>query len=251
MRRVFSLVVIGLLTAAGWLALTEEASAQRGRGRGGWYGGGGGYGPGYYNRGYYGSGYGYGYPGYGYPGVTFGGRNWGVTIPFDGGYGRGYYDSPYYSSRPYYYGGYSQPYYTEGGYEEASPQNSAQIEVIVPDANAEVRFNGQPTRERGSRRIFTTAPLEPGYSYSYEVDAQWQRDGTPQIDTRTVQLKPGGRVVVDFTRQQASTQQRPDSAETQEQIQPRQPLRQPQQPQPQKERPQRPPQTPEDAPPIP
>jgi uncharacterized protein (TIGR03000 family) len=245
MRCICSVAVIGLLTAGGWLALTEEASAQRGRGRGGWYGGRGGYGPGYYDRGYgYGYGYGYGGYGYGYPGVTFGGRNWGITVPFDSG--SSYYDRGYYSSRPYYY---SNPQtYAQGGYEEASPQNSAQIEVIVPDPNAEVRFNGHATREMGRRRMFFTAPLEAGYKYSYEVDARWQQDGQSRSDSRTVQIQPGGRAVVDFTRQQASTpSDRRDSGEAQE---PRQTP--PQRPQtPQQQRQERPPQTPEDAPPIP
>jgi uncharacterized protein (TIGR03000 family) len=141
-----------------------------------------------------------------------------MTIPYGGngygGYGGGYgYGSRggYYNSGPYYNnGGYysSNDYNGDGSYAQAPSQaqgQAAQVEVMVPDPNAEVFFNGQRTMETGQRRVFTTVPLEPGYKYSYDIRATWMQNGQRMSRDQTVQLQPGGHSVVDFGKQGGST----------------------------------------------
>lgn len=140
-----------------------------------------------------------------------------MTVPFGTGYGYGY--PGYYSARPYY----SDGYYADGGYSyppreysdgyhaqaPAQDQNAAEVEVRVPDPNAEVLFNGHRTNETGPRRIFRTAPLEPGYTYSYDVSASWRENGRMVTQQQSIQLQPGGRAVADFTRPGAGTTVQP------------------------------------------
>jgi uncharacterized protein (TIGR03000 family) len=128
------------------------------------------------------------------------------------------YDPYYYYHPSYVYGAprdYSATPYYEGRATPAEPRSgsavppppraastgtSARIEVRVPDADAEVTFDGRKTSAVGHTRLLETPDLEPGESYSARVVARWQQDGRPIIDERKIDLTAGGSVVVDFTR---------------------------------------------------
>src|SRR5262245_15951003 len=74
----------------------------------------------------------------------------------------------------------------------------AAIQVRCPPF-AEQVFDGQPTRQRGSVRFFTTPPLEPGYKYSYELTARWMGpDGKEMKDSRQVNVSAGKTTTVDL-----------------------------------------------------
>src|SRR5262245_8976811 len=73
----------------------------------------------------------------------------------------------------------------------------AEITIIVP-ADAEVFFDGSPTKEKGRERLYVTPPLVVGKPYSYEIRARWQADGKPVEQTRTVAVTGGARVRADF-----------------------------------------------------
>jgi uncharacterized protein (TIGR03000 family) len=188
------------------LVAADTASAQR-WGRGGWggrgyYGGYGGYG--------YGSGYGWG--GYGYrPG--YGG--YGYAPGYGSGYAPSYgYGSPYYA--PGYVssgvttlpGGTTSFYYQPGtqmraaGYAGGADANAAVVDVRVPP-DAQVSFDGEPTRQRGPNRVFSSPPLDPGKTYHYDVTARWTQDGRPVERKRRVDVRAGQRATVDFTRDQS------------------------------------------------
>ncbi len=168
--------------------------------RGGYYSGGyrSGYYSGGYRGGYYGGGYGGGYYGGYYPGY-FSGIGVGLYAPT--------YASPAYSPPDY---GYS-PALISSGYtgdlgpagppaaEPPPPDGAAAVGVIVP-ADAEVWFNGDPTKQKGEHREFVTPTLPVGRAYQYEVRARWKPDGKLVDQTRTVIVHANERIDVDFTR---------------------------------------------------
>jgi uncharacterized protein (TIGR03000 family) len=228
MKRLYGFVGTALLSAGVLMLIAGDTFAQRGRGGrgGGWGSGYGGYGSGW-GYGGYGSGWGSGYGGWGYSGSGWGwspGTGLYLGSPYYGsnrgyydGYGYGSYYSPSYGYRSYYYPGYydsgysypsySMPSYDSGPapmYSSAPPaQNSnvANIEVKVPDPNAKVQFDGQPTNQTGTTRLFTTPPLSSGDA-SYRISASWQGDRGMVTQERTVTVRPGANVTVDFTQQQ-------------------------------------------------
>jgi uncharacterized protein (TIGR03000 family) len=81
----------------------------------------------------------------------------------------------------------------------APASGNATITVLVP-ADAEVFFDGSPTTETGTQRVFATPALEAGSNYSYAIRACWTQDGRPVQQTRTVPVAAGANVRVDFTR---------------------------------------------------
>lgn len=230
-----------LLTGAALalLVTSADADAQR-RGRGGVQIGPGGitYGQGY------GQGFGQGYgrynqnPGIGLdfsggrvtpyynPGNQWGnqrGNQWGPRYGNNYGAQPGYYNNrygqpqygqnPYYSSRPYYN---SNPYYVDTRPQEVRPvtggepvemDNRAMLVVRVP-ANAVVEFNGKPTVQMGQMRRFHTPELEPGWTYSFNVDASWpQANGERVQRSRKVSFRAGEVVQVDLMQPQTASDQ--------------------------------------------
>ena len=113
-------------------------------------------------------------------------------------HGGGY---PWYDYRPYY--GWHFPSDRAERQKEETPKakdTHAHIIIRVP-ADAELWFNGtKVTGEEGTVRKFTSPPLTPGQRYSYEVRAQWQKNGQTITTTREVSVKAGTRINVDFTR---------------------------------------------------
>ena len=78
--------------------------------------------------------------------------------------------------------------------------NRGKIQLILPDPEAEVTFDGVRVDNVGRVRSFDTPPLEPGHTYSYKVAARWTQNGMPVTDARVVEVIPGRTSVVDFTR---------------------------------------------------
>ncbi len=151
-----------------------------------WYVGPGGFG---YSRGYN---PGWGWDGYGYNRY---------------GYGWGYpYRSGYWYSPGYYSDTYESDFYpsTTESYQSAYPpaqqsSNTALIHVRLPDANAEIFFNGSPTQQRGRERTFETPSLDSGFSHTYQIRARWTAPNGQTMDqTRTVNVQPGREAWVDF-----------------------------------------------------
>ena len=162
--------------------------------------------PGYYNSFGYGRGFGYGYEG--------------------PGYYNSYYNSPAYISPSYDYldPGYA-PYlspsynYVEPAVDSAnsSPSydyvdpiqpaapsaplnNTAEVDVSLPRADAQVWVNGNRMSSNSStRRSFVSPALEPGYSYSYRVSATWMENGREVRAERTVPVSAGQVSTVDFS----------------------------------------------------
>jgi len=172
--------------SSGWHGGSSHGSWHGGNWSGNWYGGRGWYGYGY--RPYYA--YRTWWPGY-YSGYYY--PSYGYSYPYDSGY----YDYAYPS-----YGGYSSAYPSTTTIVRQPPAvnvNTAQVVVRLPDANGEVWFDGQKMNgQTGAARSYTTPPLEPGRTYSYQVSAAWHQNGRLVTQERTVNVSAGSAVAVDF-----------------------------------------------------
>jgi uncharacterized protein (TIGR03000 family) len=217
-----------LLGAAGLLLTPSASQAQLRMGFGG-YGMGIGYGSGYY--GYYPSYYSYGYSpynwGYAYsPSSYWYGSNWsypsyswgGYSYPsysYWGGYSSpSYYSGDYYSSPSTTYSypapSYGSPSYSYGAMAREERANTAQVDVRVPDPNAEIWIEGSKTQQRGTLRLFESPPLNPDKNYTYDIRARWTENGREVERTKTVPVRANERANVDFS---ADTRSRTDDIE--------------------------------------
>jgi uncharacterized protein (TIGR03000 family) len=86
------------------------------------------------------------------------------------------------------------------GSQPASPAGlpaQAGIRVLVP-ADAEVNFDGEPTTQKGTERLFTTPVLQAGKKYHYDILARWKENGKTVDRTRRVEVSAGTTVQVDL-----------------------------------------------------
>jgi uncharacterized protein (TIGR03000 family) len=77
---------------------------------------------------------------------------------------------------------------------------TVEIDVRVPSATATLWFNGVKMKQKGKVRSFVSPQLQPGTTYTYKVRAQWKEDGETVEQTRSLQVRAGQEVHVDFTR---------------------------------------------------
>jgi uncharacterized protein (TIGR03000 family) len=81
----------------------------------------------------------------------------------------------------------------------ATEPTSVSLRVLLPHPNAELIIEDQPTRQRGSERVFAAPPLEPDATYTYTVAATWRPNNYTVITrTRKVKFRPTPEVVVDL-----------------------------------------------------
>jgi uncharacterized protein (TIGR03000 family) len=124
---------------------------------------------------------------------------------YSGGYGALQYSPSYaygvpaYFAPSYAYGSSYSPEQTAGYYGADTAERPAVIDARVP-ADAVIRFDGKPTTSTGPERRFLSPPLKPGHDYSYEVQVQWKEGGRTVERRRTVEVRAGQRVNLDFVR---------------------------------------------------
>jgi uncharacterized protein (TIGR03000 family) len=73
----------------------------------------------------------------------------------------------------------------------------AHISLEVP-TDAQVWFDGDPTRHTGTLRNYVSPPLTPGPTYTYTLRVRWMKDGTPVEETRRVKVHAGELVRLTF-----------------------------------------------------
>jgi uncharacterized protein (TIGR03000 family) len=71
------------------------------------------------------------------------------------------------------------------------------VTVRVPSQDAQIWFDDYRTQQRGMERRYQSPPLEAG-RYSYQVRIKWRENGQEMTRTRTVNVRPGQMVMVDF-----------------------------------------------------
>jgi uncharacterized protein (TIGR03000 family) len=119
-------------------------------------------------------------------------------------YGYGPHGGNYYApdSGDYHY--YYAPDAVEQPASPASPQdaNTARIVAILPDPQAELFIDGEPTRQKGSERLFVTPALERGKEYHYTLRCTWPSNGQKAEKTMNITIRPGYQTVVNFMGEQ-------------------------------------------------
>jgi uncharacterized protein (TIGR03000 family) len=132
---------------------------------------------------------------FGFPGL-WGSPFWGAAYP--------YYDY-YYPDYGYGYAIAPQAgYFSDFANDNVVPVPQvanlrAHIDVVVPDPNAVLMFNGYQTSSVGPTRQFDTPDLQPGTDYTYTIRAMWFQGGQPMSAERMVRVRAGSQAVVDFT----------------------------------------------------
>lgn len=82
----------------------------------------------------------------------------------------------------------------------APSDDAVALEVAVP-TEARVFVNGHETTSTGAVRRFVSRGLEAGFTYSYEIRAEIERDGETLTETKVVKLTGGqsADLAFDFT----------------------------------------------------
>jgi len=71
-----------------------------------------------------------------------------------------------------------------------SRKDEAMLTISVP-ADAKIFVNGKETRTEGGKRTYVSRDLKEGYSYAYDVEARWERNGETLTEKRHVDLRAG------------------------------------------------------------
>jgi len=98
--------------------------------------------------------------------------------------------------RSAYSNGYSNGYVGAPNGLPVQDSRRATITVSVP-ADARIFFDDQPTTTTSSRRVFITPVLEPG-QYTYNVQANLERNGKLTTQRKQVTVRPGEESQVSF-----------------------------------------------------
>jgi uncharacterized protein (TIGR03000 family) len=77
--------------------------------------------------------------------------------------------------------------------------NAAGFVLRLPDANAEVWFENQKTRQQGTLRQYASGSLDPNSIYTFHIRARWLDNGRPVEQMRDIEARAGQQVVVDFS----------------------------------------------------
>jgi uncharacterized protein (TIGR03000 family) len=80
----------------------------------------------------------------------------------------------------------------------APAAGTAEVDLHVPP-DAQVWFDGSPTKQTGEWRTYTSPPLPPDKTFHYDVRARWTNGDQVVDQTRSVEVRAGKRATVDFT----------------------------------------------------
>jgi uncharacterized protein (TIGR03000 family) len=69
-------------------------------------------------------------------------------------------------------------------------EQAATIVVTLP-ANARLSIEGQPTQSTAGQRVFVSPPLERGKTYTYNLKAEFDRNGQKSTATQNVDVRAG------------------------------------------------------------
>lgn len=76
--------------------------------------------------------------------------------------------------------------------------NTATLDVRVPDPAAEVWIDGHKTKQTGTARQFVSPTLTPGRTYQYVIKAEWMVGGRKVEQSQKLTVQAGQRMSIDF-----------------------------------------------------
>jgi uncharacterized protein (TIGR03000 family) len=139
-------------------------------------------------------------------------------------YGRGEWrGNRWYGNNGYY--GNQDPAYYGGQYGQMSGYNSPEmygqnfgmgsnqvlIRLFVPNPEARVWFEGSPTEQTGSDRLYISPPIDPGKNYSYTIKATWMENGKEVTKEQNLPVHANQRAMASFDpRFDGNRRQQPD-----------------------------------------
>jgi uncharacterized protein (TIGR03000 family) len=81
----------------------------------------------------------------------------------------------------------------------AADKKVATVRVLLPQDNATLTIEGQPTRQTGTTRLFESPPLDPDKNYTYTLVAKWMPNNYTTITrTRVIPVKAGATAEADL-----------------------------------------------------
>jgi uncharacterized protein (TIGR03000 family) len=91
-------------------------------------------------------------------------------------------------------------YQSAGGFAQQQQQASGQalIEVRVPVETAIVYFEDTQMQQKGTVRQFASPQLQGNLTYFYKIRARWPIGGEMQEQWKSVGVRAGEKIVVDF-----------------------------------------------------
>jgi uncharacterized protein (TIGR03000 family) len=79
------------------------------------------------------------------------------------------------------------------------PRQRAYLRILLPEGDAELLFDGKPTKQTGTSRRFVTPPLASSRPAAYTLTAKWEPNNyTTVIRTRAVRVQAGREVTADL-----------------------------------------------------
>jgi uncharacterized protein (TIGR03000 family) len=78
-------------------------------------------------------------------------------------------------------------------------KHAAYLRVFLPQDDATVTIDEQPTKQQGETRLYVSPALDPAKQYTYTVTATWEPNNyTKVMRTRVVDVKAGQQIEVDL-----------------------------------------------------
>lgn len=77
------------------------------------------------------------------------------------------------------------------------PPNDVLFHVVVPH-DAVIWINGAMTNRTGPFREFTSAGLQPGETYTYEIKVRWMQDGKEVAQSKKIRVEGGKEYDLEF-----------------------------------------------------
>ena len=80
-----------------------------------------------------------------------------------------------------------------------SAPERARVALRLPHPDAELWIGLKKANGAGLERAFETPALETGKNYEYEFIARWLENGAPKAESRSVTVRCGDSIEIDFT----------------------------------------------------
>jgi uncharacterized protein (TIGR03000 family) len=92
-----------------------------------------------------------------------------------------------------------------GWAQQPDQEGPVKLTVKVPNPNAILTVDGNPTKQTGIERKFESPPVSTTKKYTYVIKITWQEGGKERTATKKVRVSGGKDYNVDFTKEESGT----------------------------------------------